>query len=515
MSYKNFIFLYLDSLVLVPTVYALEKFGTFDYMESNEQFSLSTISKELNANEGYLNTALRTLTSQGLLTITYADSEEPTYSVVDMYKLKQLIPLYLELYEHSIYKLNKSDLRFFNEQVLHFITKQIIDLARKDIFSKYDLDTIQKAHIEGVVCAPLFMFLKYKGMSSLESYFVDNTHVENLGESLRYFNLCKQDEDTFVVTEKTQYLFDKAESFGVTISYHPTFRHLPEHIFGDPLFIWKRIVDNEEFHVDRTLNVWGSGGAHKSYFRAVKEIIIDIFNKPLELQPIGVVDVGCGDGSYLEYLHNIITTKTLRGQHLEENPLILIGIDYNKKAIEATVKKTASIGATILWGDISQPGKLANDILKNCGYHLEDFLNVRTFLDHNRIWDESIITTHQQKPNFSTGAYAFKGERLNPSDVLGNLKGHLSEWLPYLEKYGLLLIELHTIDPTLVVPNLGNTPITAYDSTHGYTDQFIVEIKSFLEIAAELGLKSKKEHTFQFPKNELGCISIVHFLKEA
>ena len=38
-------------------------------------------------------------------------------------------------------------------------------------------------------------------------------------------------------------------------------------------------------HVNRKMNVWGSGGAHKLYFKKIDEIILEIFNKPLEKQP--------------------------------------------------------------------------------------------------------------------------------------------------------------------------------------------------------------------------------------
>lgn len=50
-----------------------------------------------------------------------------------------------------------------------------------------------------------------------------------------------------------------------------------------------------EIHVDRVMNVWGSGGARDTYFKVVDEIIINLFNLPINEQPKGILDMGCGN----------------------------------------------------------------------------------------------------------------------------------------------------------------------------------------------------------------------------
>ena len=44
------------------------------------------------------------------------------------------------------------------------------------------------------------------------------------------------------------------------------------------------------------MNVWGSGGAHAEYFKIIDQIIIELFNRPIADQPIGILDMGCGTG---------------------------------------------------------------------------------------------------------------------------------------------------------------------------------------------------------------------------
>ena len=143
---------------------------------------------------------------------------------------------------------------------------------------------------------------------------------------------------------------------------------------------------------------------------------------------------------------------------------------------------------------------------ENYDIKLEDLLNVRTFLDHNRIWEQpqsslSIVST-------STGAYAYHGERLDNNLVAISLKEHIEKWTPYVGKFGLLLIELHTVKPELVAKNMGKTAATAYDLTHGYSDQYILEVDEFLKVVQEAGLTPEMDMFRKFPDSDLATVSI-------
>ena len=133
------------------------------------------------------------------------------------------------------------------------------------------------------------------------------------------------------------------------------------------------------------MNIWGSGGAHSSYFKVVDEIIIDLFNKPIEEQPKGILDMGCGNGAFLQHLFSVIESQTYRGSILDEYPLKIIGVDYNEAALKVSKANLiqADIWAKIVWGDIGDPVLLAKDLKESYDIELGDLLNVRTFLDHN------------------------------------------------------------------------------------------------------------------------------------
>ncbi|MBL4887451.1 MAG: hypothetical protein JKZ03_03155 [Flavobacteriaceae bacterium] len=84
--------------------------------------------------------------------------------------------------------------------------------------------------------------------------------------------------------------------------------------------------------------------------------------------------------------------------------------------------------------------------------------------------------------------------------------------MPCIEKFGLLLIELHSVDAVLAAKYVGKTTVTAYDATHGFSDQFIVEFDVFQKVISEIGLENVEKHNSKFPNEELTTVSI-NFLR--
>ena len=219
--------------------------------------------------------------------------------------------------------------------------------------------------------------------------------------------------------------------------------------------------------------------------------------------------MGCGNGAFLQHLFNVIDNQTYRGTILEEHPLIIIGADYNETALNVSRENLikSDIWAKIVWGDIGNPDLLAADLKEKYNVALDDLLNVRTFLDHNRIWEAPETSTSLSQSS-SSGAYSSNGDRLNNNLISESLKQHLTKWTPHIKKFGLLIIELHTVKPELVAKHLGETAATAYDLTHGYSDQYILEVDAFLEAAEGAGLVSSEGDFKKYPNSDLATVSI-------
>ena len=85
----------------------------------------------------------------------------------------------------------------------------------------------------------------------------------------------------------------------------------------------------------------------------------------------------------------VIRDHTLRGQHLDTHPVMLVGADFNQEALVATADhfRQKEVKGHLLWGDIGDPDQLAFDLFEMHGVRLGDLLSVRSFLDHNRIYN--------------------------------------------------------------------------------------------------------------------------------
>ncbi len=519
------LFQYLDGLGTAPVAYILYKKGVLDFLLEKQKLDVKEMSSHFNANEGYLNVALRILCSQGWLNMSIDNSTDTIiYSINDKSKIAfQYFYLYQDVFDLLVLS-GKYHKRLFQKEPF-IIWEKIITKFKNNydiIFSENEeIKKIEQQilkHIEGNLIAPTIVALGMSGM--FHKYFMEHSFspeefhkdIESFSSLLDFFTELQfftKKNNTYSFTDKGLFFAKRASAFGVTVSYNPMFRNIEELIFGNPKKIREVDEGNPEKHVDRKMNVWGSGGAHSTYFKKIDEIIISLFNQPIHLQPKGIVDMGCGNGAYLQHLFEVIEQRTERGKMLDDHPLFLVGADYNQVALKVTRSNLiqADIWAKVIWGDIGRPDLLATDLKEQYGIDLKDLLNVRTFLDHNRIWESPTNYTPDRKST-SSGAFAFRGQRLTNNHVEENLLEHFKKWAPYVGKFGLLLIELHTIPPHLTAQNLGFTAATAYDATHGFSDQYIVEVDVFHKIAKEAGLEVDKKYFYKFPNSDLATVSI-------
>jgi len=522
---RSKLFRHLDGIVIAPSAFSLQKRGVTNYLLAHKSVNLEKLVTEFGANDGYLNIALRGLCSQGWL-VQKIDNKADQISF-EINDLSETAFNHFYLYEQVVSLLNMSEnhhARKFEMEpfvALEGIYKKFKNNFGLDLSSEESVRQVQEqilTHIEGIILGPTLVHLGMSGM--FHKYFMqtrfrpeefhrDFEGFRRLLNLLTDLHLFKIVNDSYEFTQYGLFFAKRASAYGVTVSYIPTLRKLDDLIFGDPLIAINSTAKGEETHVDREMNVWGSGGAHAAYFKVVDEIIIEMFNKPIDKQPKGILDMGCGNGAFLQHLFTVIENQTYRGTVLEEYPLIIIGVDYNETALNVSRDNLikADIWAKIVWGDIGNPDLLAADLKDKYDVELVDLLNVRTFLDHNRIW-ETPKKTKDLRISTSSGAYASKGERINNNLISESLKEHLKKWTPHVKKFGLLLIELHTVKPELVAQNIGKTAATAYDATHGYSDQYILEIDEFLKAAEGAGLTPDERNFRKFPDSDLATVSV-------
>jgi SAM-dependent methyltransferase len=528
-TYRSELFRHLDGIAVAPTSYALKEKGILDLIIERKQINLDELSDIFEANEGYLNVGLRMMASQGWLdhsvdavqnkvSISINNKSEIAFQKMELYK--DVVHFMKNSEEFHPRSIDVEEFMIYNRVINKYVNKEYETTTN----SQLELEIHQQilTHIEGVLVGPITVLLGMEGM--FHQYFMeasfspDEFHEDPLSFSrildfFTYLGWFKKNNDHYKFTNKGLFFARRSSAYGVTVSYIPTFRRVDELMFGNANILRSTSPDLAEIHVDREMNVWGSGGAHSAYFKKIDNIIIDIFNKPIDKQPKGILDMGCGNGAFLIHLFEVIEQRTKRGPLLEDHPLFLVGVDFNKTALKVTRSNLvkADIWAKVIWGDIGDPKQLSDNIMENYNIDLRDLLNVRTFLDHNRPWINP-INIDKERISTSTGAFASCGKRLSNSIVEQNLKEHFMKWAPYIQKFGLLLIELHTLDSRIASDNMGKTAVTAYDATHGFSDQYIVELDVFLDVINEIGLHTVADHFSKYPNNELATVSI-NYLK--
>ncbi|WP_298759540.1 class I SAM-dependent methyltransferase [uncultured Psychroserpens sp.] len=518
---RGTIFRHLDGIATSTSAFALHKKGVLDYILEHKKVELATLTSNFNANEGYLNVALRVLASQGWLT-QHIDNK----SDVIIYETNAWSAEAFQLVSHYEEAVNllRYSVRFPEERIgadaFSALEKVFQSYERKfDIDSSDDTSVAYQIvkHIEGCIVGPIIVLLGVNGLFhkyfmeasfTAEEYHKDPESFKKILDFFAHLGWFNKKKNTYQFTDEGLFYAKRASAYGVTVSYLPTLIHLDELIFGNANILKTESPDDTEKHVHREMNVWGSGGAHSTYFKVIDDVIIKLFNKPIDEQPKGILDMGCGNGAFIQHIFDVIEYQTIRGKMLDEHPLLLVGADFNQAALKVTRANLikADIWAKVIWGDIGRPDVLARDLKEDYNIDLKDLLNVRTFLDHNRIWETPKSAT--DRISKSTGAYATSGQRINNNQVEYSLLEHLTKWKPYVERFGLLMIELHTVKPSLVAKHIGKTAATAYDATHGYSDQYILEVDVFNAIAEEAGLHPDPNYFSKFPNNELATVSV-------
>jgi hypothetical protein len=530
------LFNHLAGIVIIPTFKALHNRRVFNLFGAlPEPVELDQIVNRTHGNRGYLRVAFRLLASCGWMeertgrnggnagySLTVKGQIATSIASTHCGEVISFLPKAIFLED---FLFGKSD-----EAILPSL-KALVEKAKANwgLTAQGDPLEVQVCHqvrqyLDGLLLGPAIVSLARGGIlerlaqgpQQLDTLPGNHASLGLVFDLLIAQRWMVQEQNRVCLTPCGFYAAQIATSYGVTVSYLPLCNVIDTLLFGNPR-IARVDETGSELLVNRGMNVWGSGGAHNTYFKKVDEIIVEIFNRPLEQQPEGICDMGCGDGTLLEHLYCVIKSRTLRGSVLDKHPLLVVGVDFNKVARRITKQKLRKAGIPnhfVIAGDINRPALLAGD-LEALGHDVHNLLHVRSFLDHNRPYLPPANYVRGTRTGESSGAFAHLGEEIPCDELEENLVRHLHRWAPYVGRFGLLILELHTLPPQLTAANLAKTPAVAYDGTHGFSDQYLVELPVFLKCAREAGLQMDPRYQCRFPASDLATVSINFFTAAA
>jgi len=370
------------------------------------------------------------------------------------------------------------------------------------------------AHLDGALSAPALLWLDAAGGLDQAADGPPPPSGEAAELVTRLLRALGWLADDATWTEDGVIALDFVVHLGLVGSYLPMFGRLPELYSGAISGARSGPPDAREWHVQRELNIRASAAAHGRYFGDADRAIAQVFDRePLSAQPRFVLDTGCGDGCWLARIHALVRDSTLRGRHLDEHPLLMVGADLSDAAVQRARRTLSDAGAPslVLIGDVSDPDTLRDDLAIH-GLSIDDGLHVHAFVDHDRGYGGAHAPA--TAAGLSSGAYLSEsGHALDPADVEADLAAHLARWAPHVARHGLVVLEAHCVAPQVAARHQGALHSIAFDAYHGLSRQYPVERRAFISALRQAGLRQAATGERRYPTTRpFVAVSLNHLL---
>lgn len=272
-----------------------------------------------------------------------------------------------------------------------------------------------------------------------------------------------------------------APLYAYPISYFSLLRQIPD------LLIDKQ---SDLPVVDRELDISFSGKVFQgSCRRLFLDQLLPLFdNENIASQPKVIVDTGCGDATVLIETYKAIKNQTIRGQYLHHCPLLLVGVEYEKAAINVARHKLEQENLThlVIFGEMGKPSEL-HKTLSEHGIHCRDVLHISKSVIHNRMFSylnlENASST--QMPRLDMSYVDAKGQSISSHSLFNNLVGFFRLWLPWISHHGMIVIESHCWSRKVSQVAHDHYPMNLVQTTHNFSKQYLVPA-DFYEAAIKL-----------------------------
>ncbi|NET25238.1 type I polyketide synthase [Okeania sp. SIO1I7] len=502
---------YEHGFVSIPVILSCREKGLFELIKQ-KKITHQQIAKTLRANTGHLQVALRMMQSLGWL----SKNELGEYSLTDNSQGYLSIPEeILELYNLPI----ESYLRGKEKPD---VLKNWIELSQQQwhINDQTIADFLDGALIIPIMLAlhkhkllavdqekkPLFSSVSPQIRKELSTWFIAKGWAEKSSVIVHKQNeKSTDDENKLCLTALGKFIVERILITGVTASYTPMLLQISDVLFGKSQTVFCRDEQGSESHIDRKLNVMSSGFQHQKFFADVDELILSIFNQlPYYEQPNYIVDMGCGDGTLLKRVYQVISTKSARGKVLDKYPVQMIGVDYNQASLQESALTLADIPNLLMKGDIGNPQQMISDLRTQGIDDPEKTLHIRSFLDHDRpfIPPKNLEAAKRRGKLSYSGVYVDSDGGLIPAQIMiQSLVEHLERWSSVVTKHGMMILEVHCLEPEVVNKFLDSSNNLHFDALQAFSSQHLVEAEVFLSCAAEVGLFPKWEFSKRYPQN--------------
>lgn len=517
---------HIDGICVGSTVAALLERGALELIASGAETAVGPLCERLGANPGYFQVALRLLADQGWV-IRTGEPGTAGQAVV-------LTPLgrdvLTELADHYRYAPQLLQVAAQTDAMmsgradaapLHRALELMAAEWRIPVRTRSARARLQVlAHLDGHLIAPVMCWLSgHRPLAAGQPTPLENDALLAAFQALARQGWAGIAGDAAVLTPAGRVALAVAPQYWHPVSYLPTFRAVPDLLFGSPSGAWAQLACQSEEHLDRSLDVRFSGKVFSGHCReAFLTVVLPLFDAaPVPAQPRAVVDVGCGDGSLLETLYREVRSRTVRGGRLADVPLLMIGAEPSLPArrLAAARLSAASVPHALIEGDIVDPGGVA-DALLALGIDPASALYVNKSVLHDRTYDAAragVSTAPDGPPPPSCASYSTPdGRLLSPAEVARDLAAVLWSWRDLARQHGMVVIEGHTVDSAVTAGLIGRSVGTDLDATHGYSCQYPVEAEVLAWAARTAGYHTRQHGEPLTEQLGYASITVDHFM---
>lgn len=476
---------YCHGFVAFPVIHSLRKQAFFSIFNDGKAVGVQDLVAHTQANSGHLKAALRLLESLGILTFDQVYRAGPRFD-------------WLTQLPDNLESLLRLDFATDSQQTIDFWLDQSLGHWSTQ-------DSLLADFLDGLWLLPLFFQQKldFDGQDFDET-FQFLAQRDRLRQCFLNKGWIERQERRYVFSAAGKHLSERIFIAGTVFSYRPMLADMGELLFGDAGKVFRRDAEGHENHLDRLLNVQASGFQHERYFKDCQAIIVEIFNQfPIESQPDYIADMGCGDGTLLKRVYQVIQSQTERGRQLDRYPLMLIGADYNEKALSATAATLAELPHKTIQADIGNPDRFLLDLHAAGIANTGKVLHIRSFLDHDRPYIAPKLQDQlrQRAEGRTHGVYIDSDGQAIPAKVVyQSLVEHLTRWSAIIGDSGAMFLEVHSLPPQVIGRYLDQCENLHFDAYHAFSGQMLADADEFLWAAAESGLFPRLAYARHYPR---------------
>lgn len=492
---RDTVFRHIDGVAVGTTMAALESRGALARIARQRVTRFERLRDELGANPGFLHVAIRLLADQGWVTFD-GGPDLGRLGIVPTDTGRAVFTRLASGYARAVEFLPAA-MRI--EDVLH--GSYAVDVLRSyaDLMQdEWGLSSVEAperakaqvlAHLDGHVLAPLVWALSRRHVSAEAA-----TGAGPIGQAMHILEsrgwASLADEPR--LTAEGSMAMALAPQYQLPVVYLPLLSHAEQLILGDA-DSGRPALQEQESHLDRELDLRFSGEVFaRTCLDPFLAAALPTFDRlPVDEQPVAIVDSGGGDGTVLMMLFEAVRASTLRGRHLAEHPLLLVGVDPSPVArrMMADRMSAAALPHLVLDGDIADPQRLRRDLAEH-GVDARQALHICKSAIHDRDFmapDGLVRPTVEPPP--SSSAYATPdGASVSAHDAAVSLTDLLARWRPIVDLHGWLVIEAHATPCETTARLHGHSTGTILDASHGFSCQYPVEPEVFAWAARQAGL---------------------------